>query len=204
MSIHHNTQLSDIDKFIYLSSLLEGPAAESISGLRVTAANYNEAMSILQRKFGNTQEIVSNHMEALLNIEVVTSHCNMKALRHLHDVVEAQIRGLRALGVPAASYGSLLAPVILSKLPPELRLIVSREVREDRWQLDELMQVIDVEIRARERANNSGKPNNGSYPIRGSTRNIPTTATLLSNKFSYAKMLLLPTTAFIQFMQVSN
>ena len=43
------------------------------------------------------------------------------------------------------------------------------------------MQVIDAEIRARERANNSGKPNNGSYPIRGSTRNIPTSATLLSN-----------------------
>ena len=112
-------------------------------------------------------------MQALLNIEVVTPHCNLKALRHLHDVVEAQ-RGLRALGVPAVSYGSLLAPVILSKLPPELRLIVSREVREDRWQLDELMQVIDAD-------NNSGKPNNGSYPIRGSTRNIPISATLLSN-----------------------
>ena len=120
-------------------------------------------------------------MEALLNIEVVTPHCNLKALRHLHDIVEAQIRGLRVPGVPAASYGSLLAPVILSKLPPELRLIVSREVREDRRQLDELMQVIDAEIRARERANNSGKPNNGSYQIRGSTRNIPTSATLLSN-----------------------
>ena len=91
-SIHHNTQLSDIDKFIYLSSLLEGPAAESISELRLTAANYNEAMSILQRRFGNTQEIVSKHMEALLNIEVVTPHCNLKALRHLHDVVEAQIK----------------------------------------------------------------------------------------------------------------
>ena len=98
-------------------------------------------------------------MEALLNIEVViTLHCNLKALHHLYDVVEAQIRGLRALGVPAESYGSLLVPVILSKLPPELHLIVSREVTEDRWQLDELMQVIDAEIRAREGDNNSGKP----------------------------------------------
>ena len=116
-SIHRNTQLSDIDKFIYLSSLLEGPAAESISGLRLTAANCNEAVSILQRRFGNTQQIVSKHMEALLNIEVVTPHCNLKALRHLHDVVEAQIRGLKALGVPAESYGSLLAPVILGNAP---------------------------------------------------------------------------------------
>ena len=119
--IHHNSQLSDIDKFIYLNSLLEGPASESISGLRLTAANYNEAVSIL-RRFGNTQQIVSKHMEALLNLEAVISQYNLKALCHLHDIVESQMRGLRALGVAAKSYGSLLSPVILSKLPPEFRL----------------------------------------------------------------------------------
>ena len=120
-------------------------------------------------------------MEALLDTEVVTPHSNLKALRHVDDVVEAQIRGLRALGVPVVSYGSLLATVILSKLPPELWLIASREVREDKWQLNELIQVIIAEIRARERANNSGKPNNGSHPFRSPTRNIPTSATLLPN-----------------------
>ena len=178
-SIHHNSQLSDIDKFIYLNSLLEGPASESISGLRLTAANYNEAVSILRRRFGNTQQIVSKHMEALLNLEAVTSQYNLKALRHLHDIVESQVRGLRALGVAAESYGSLLSPVILSKLPPEFRLIASREVKDDRWQLDELMRVIDTEVRARERACNGS--NGGSRPIRGPTRNPPTSTTLLSS-----------------------
>ena len=78
-------------------------------------------------------------MEALLSLEAVTSQYNLKALRHLHDQVESQVRGLRALGIAANSYGSLLSPVILKKLPQELRLIVSREVREGRWNLDELM-----------------------------------------------------------------
>ena len=177
--IHNNSQLSDIDKFIYLNSLLEGPASESISGLRLTAANYNEAVSILWRRFGNTQQIVSKHMEALLNLEAVTSQYNLKALRHLHDIVESQVRGLRALGVAAESYGSLLSPVILSKLPPEFRLIASREVKDDRWQLDELMRVIDMDVRARERACNGS--NGGSRPIRGPTRNPPTSTTLLSS-----------------------
>ena len=77
-------------------------------------------------------------MEALLNLKEVTSQCNLKTLRHLHDLVESQVRGLRSLGVAAESYGSLLSPVILSKLPSEFRLIVSWEVKEDRWQLDEL------------------------------------------------------------------
>ena len=177
-SIHHNFHLSDIDKFIYLNSLLEGPVSESISGLRLTAVNYNEAVSILRRRFG---QIVSKHMEALLNLEAVTSQCSLKALRHLHDLVESQVRGLRALGIVAESYGSLLSPVILSKLPPEFRLIVNSEVKEDRWQLDELMKVIDAEVRARERAINSSEKSSGSHPIRGPSRSLPTSTALLSS-----------------------
>ena len=33
-SIHNHPELTDIDGFNYLSSLLEGPAANSVSGLR--------------------------------------------------------------------------------------------------------------------------------------------------------------------------
>ena len=135
-SIHHNPSLSEVDKFVYLNSLLEGSASESVAGLRLTAANYNEAVAILHRRFGDTDQIVSKHMEALLTLEAVTSQNNLKALRHLHDQVESQVRGLRALGIPAESYGSLLSPVILSKLPQEFRVIVSRQVREGSWQLD--------------------------------------------------------------------
>jgi len=62
---------------------------------------------------------------------------------------------LRLWGVTAESYGSLLSPVIISKLPQEFRLIVSRSVVEDHWQLGEkLMMLIDTEIKARERASN--------------------------------------------------
>lgn len=181
-SIHHNPSLSAIDKFVYLNSLLEGSASEAVAGLRLTAANYNEAVAILQRRFGDTDQIVSKHMEALLTLEAVVSQNNSKALRRLHDQVESQVRGLRALGIPAESYGSLLAPVILSKLPQELRLIVSREVREGRWHLDELMRVIDVEIKARERASNTATSStNGSRQPKAPDRGLPTNATLFSS-----------------------
>jgi len=96
-----------------------------VGGLRLTAANYNEAVSILRRRFGDVDQIISKHMEALLNLEEVISQYNLKALRHLYNQVESQVRGLRALGVGADSYGSLLAPVILNKLPQEIRLIMS-------------------------------------------------------------------------------
>ena len=181
-SIHLNPGLSNIDKFVYLNSLLEGPAAESVAGLRLTAANYNEAVSILQRRFGDTDQIVSKHMEALLTLEAVTSQYNLKALRRLHDQVESQVRGLRALGIVAESYGSLLSPVILSKLPQELRLIVSREVREGRWHLDELIRLVDMEIKARERASNTSNAGaNGGRQPKAPGKNLPTNAALLSS-----------------------
>ena len=78
------------------------------------------------------------------------------------------MRGLKALGVTAESYGS---PAILGKLPQEFCLIISRELKDDRWKLDELMKVIDTEVRAKERAFNSS--NSGSHSIRGPTRNPP-------------------------------
>ena len=55
-------------------------------------------------------------MKAQLNLETIVSRYDLKALHHLHDLVESQVRGLRAVG---ESYGSLLLPVILSKLPPK-------------------------------------------------------------------------------------
>ena len=178
-SIHRNPSLSEVDKFVYLNSLLEGSASESVAGLRLTAANYNEAVTILQRRFGDTDQIVSKHMEALLTLEGVTSQNNLKALRRLHDQVESQVRGLRALGIPAESYGSLLSPVILSKLPQEFRVIVSRQVREGKWHFDELMRTIDV---ARERALNTAAPSTSvGRPPRALDRAIPTNATLLSS-----------------------
>ena len=58
-SIHGNDDISDVSKFIYLSSLLEGPAAYAIAGLQQTSVNYSEAIAILKKRFGNKQLIIS-------------------------------------------------------------------------------------------------------------------------------------------------
>ena len=115
LSIHLNPELADIDKFNYLSSLVEGVTAEAISGLKLATANYEEGIAILKKRFGNKQNIITKHMEILLNIDAVTSQYNLKGLRHLYDLVESQIRGLRALGVPPDSYGSQYSPTSCHK-----------------------------------------------------------------------------------------
>ena len=108
--------------------MLESTADEAISGLKLTAANYEEAITLLKRQFENRQLIVNRHMEILMNLDTVSSHHNLRAVCHLFDVVEANIRGLRGLGVPSESYGGLLSSILMTKLPPELRLCISREL----------------------------------------------------------------------------
>ena len=151
-AIDSNSGLNEIDRFNYLRSLVEKSASEAISGLTLTAGNYKEAVSILKKRFGNKQQIITKHMHILLSLEPVTSQHNLGGLRHLYDLVESQVRGLKFLGVEPSSYSSLLSSILLQKLPSELRLIVSREVSESDWNLDELLKQLECEIEARERA----------------------------------------------------
>ena len=132
-AIHDNPSLTDTEKFNYLRSLLERTALDAISGLSLTAPNYKEAVAVLERRFGNKQRIVAKHMDALMNLEAVTSQHKFKGLRRLYDNVESHTRSLTSLGVESGSYGGLFALVLLSKLPQELQLLVSREMGENKW-----------------------------------------------------------------------
>ena len=78
--IHKSDELCDVDKFNYLQSLLEKSAYEAIAGLTLTADNYGEAVSILKKRFGDKNQIVTKHMDALMSTESVASSQNLKGL----------------------------------------------------------------------------------------------------------------------------
>ena len=52
-AIHRDDELTDVDKFNYLRSLLERTALEAIAGLTLSAMNYQEAVELLKKRFGN-------------------------------------------------------------------------------------------------------------------------------------------------------
>ena len=161
-SVHKNESLTAIDKFNYLNSLLERSAAEAISGLSLGASNYEEAVDILKARFGNKQQIINRHMEILLNLESVTSHYHVRSLRQLHDTVESNVRSLKSLGVSRESYGGLLSSILMNKLPQEFHLVITREMGDNDWQLDQLLNIFKRELEASERAGgstvNKGQP----------------------------------------------
>ena len=178
-SIHLHPTLSAVDKFTYLTSLLEGPAMRAVAGLKLTLANYAEAIDTLKNRFGNKQQIISQHMETLLELETVTSPNNIKALRCLYDQVEFQVRSLKSLKVPLNSYGNLLSSLFMNRLPQELRLIISRQIGEEEWHIDEIMIIVERKICARKRAftSTSGESHGSGLP----------TATVLLTSDSHPK-----------------
>ena len=90
----------------------------------MTAANYQLAIDILKKRFGDVAQIIAKHMEVLMSLESVTNNDNLAALRQLYDTVEVNIRGQQALGVAPEAYDAVLTPVLLKRLPSELRVVI--------------------------------------------------------------------------------
>ena len=134
-----------------MNSLLESSAREAISGFSLTAANYWETISLLKKRFGVKQHIVDKHLEELFNIEPVVSASNVHGLRRLLDTVTSHIH---SLSVQPATYASTFCPKLLTKLPNKLRLIVSRTLRDDEWNIASLLTAIEQEVTAQEKGMN--------------------------------------------------
>ena len=104
-AVHLNADLSEVDKFNYLRSLLDNAAHDAIAGLTLSSANYKQAVEILRKHFGNKQVIISKHMDTLMNMNTISSDRHLNDLRRLYDHTESHVRSSRSLGIKAASYG---------------------------------------------------------------------------------------------------
>ena len=120
----------------------------AVAGLKLSAGNYTEAIDTLKK----IRKQAANHLPTYGHLESVASATNIKALRRLYDQVEFQVRSLKSLEVPLNSYGYLLSSLFVNWLPQELRLIISREIGDAEWCIDEIMTIVEREISARERA----------------------------------------------------
>ena len=180
-AIHDNKNISKVDKFNYLKSVLAGSAARAIAGLTLTASNYDRAVEILKDRFGKTQQIISAHMDVLLKVSPC-SNDRPAQLRFVYDQICVHTRSLPSLGVMADQYGSLLIPIIMSKLPPEIRLQIARNTTDSVGKIEDLLNVIKIEVKAREasemtKTSDDRKPQTDS---RNRSQQNPSAASLVS------------------------
>ena len=138
-AVHSNPVLDNVQKFNYLRTQLLDEASHAISGFTLTSANYQEAVTLLQEHFGQTNKIIHAHMRALSNLPKPSN--TVSSLRHFYDSIESHIRGLSALGTSEDSYSALLATIMYDKLPTDTRQYMARSYTSQEWTLTELREV---------------------------------------------------------------
>ena len=146
-AVGKSTNLTGAEKFNYLRCFLEGDALHAIARFSLINGNYQEALELLQNRYGKTQQIIPAHMNALVKMSSVDNE-DLSGLRKFFDAVTSHVRSVVNFGVKSKTYGSLLCPIILQKLPNELRLIISRNNNENNWNFTKILDLINVELEA--------------------------------------------------------
>ncbi|CAC5366802.1 unnamed protein product [Mytilus coruscus] len=121
-----------------------GSAAQTVEGFALTNGNYETAVNLLRDRFGQPSKLIHAYMRALMNIPAPTN--DVYSLRFYGDKLESCMRGLESLGQTPEMYGSLLAPVVLDKLPIDIRKSIAREHGRDNLILENLRKSITKEI----------------------------------------------------------
>jgi len=89
--------------------------------------------------------IISAHTDELIKLQ--QSHNDRPAsLRYIYDRISAHVLGLALLGISTEQYGSLLIPVVMSKVPNEIRLQVARSSTDDIWKIEYSLNTIKKEV----------------------------------------------------------
>ncbi|KRY47820.1 hypothetical protein T03_7241 [Trichinella britovi] len=96
-SVHANIELDDATKFAYLLSNTTGRALGAIAGIPVTAANYPEAVGILQKRFGRPKIVARAHFLALWKAPECRE-MTREGIQTLVDEITKQLRCLAAMG----------------------------------------------------------------------------------------------------------
>ena len=155
-AVHSNHTLTGVQKLSYLRAQLQGDASTAIAGFPLTNANYEHSITLLKTRFGQAYKLVNAHMQALLDMSRPTN--SLSSLQQFHDSIESHIRSLSSLGKDIESYGALLVPIILSKLPNETKKNLARNHPTAEWRLNELQAAIQAEIRIFETGTSNTHP----------------------------------------------
>ena len=80
-AVNRSSDIAEVEKFTYLKSFLTGETSRAVKGLAVTTENYEEALKVLDKRYGHVQVIVNSHFEELTKLPVVHNNNDTAKLR---------------------------------------------------------------------------------------------------------------------------
>ena len=102
-------------------------------------------------RFGDPQVIITANMDSLLALRPIASSRDISELRNIYDSIEIHSRNLEMFDVNSEHYGPILISVIMSKLPEDFRLDISRLMPAGKWELKHLLNMFKQELTSREK-----------------------------------------------------
>lgn len=151
--IHKNETLDDVQKLHYLKSHLSGEAEQLLRHIPVTASNYSECWSILNKRFDNKRFLANSMLKRLVHQSSITkeSSANVKTL--LDTTVDC-LHGLRSLGIDVSSWDAIVVYLGSEKLDHESRklweLRISSSTNDELPTFDEFKTFMESRFRALE------------------------------------------------------
>ena len=158
MAVVHESDLPDVSKFVYLRSLLKGEASACVQGLSLSNEHYQIALDLLVNRYGRKEKLIFSHIQELMSINVPDMK-NVSSLWSLQDKMLCNIRSLEKFGISGDQYGVILTPLVLSRLPQELRMEWAK-VEGKESDLEYLLEFLKGEIQRRERSQTFSNTNN--------------------------------------------
>ena len=179
-SIHSRKDLSERNKFDYLTGLLEGDVLKVIDNYRLDNRNYQAAISLLKERYGDTEKIGRLHYQALMDIQPVHRDNDINSIRKFYTEIETNHKALLSLGKKQEHYSDILVPQLENKLPNYLRISVLQQKPSESWSMDEMLAILLKEIKIRE-----SKPQQArevDKPVRRESRQVTTGSALVGNR----------------------
>lgn len=134
--IHDNEQLSNVQKFHYLRSSLSGEAAQIISHITITEANYEVAWESLRERYTNQRVITSVLIDKLINQPASSE--SVSDIKRLLDTTQQTLQMLSNLNRPTAQWDDIIVHIIANKLSTQSRHLWETSIADTRdpatWQ----------------------------------------------------------------------
>ena len=141
ISVHLNTDLRPIQKFSYLKNLLLEEPLELISGFKLLADNYTQAVDLLKSTYGKKGEIKLSLVRKLLDAEEPKN--NAESLLRFRSQFECIIRSLDTENLTLEELYTIL---LYNKLPSNISETIKRKCGDDWLEFGDFKKQLEEEI----------------------------------------------------------
>jgi hypothetical protein len=86
-----------VTKFSYLKELVEMKVRKSIDGLPFTKEGYERAKEILEKKYGDTSEVVNAYVKGILELPTITER-DVTKIHEFYETLQYNVESLQTLG----------------------------------------------------------------------------------------------------------